>query len=300
MYVKSTDCGRTFSGPELVTTFEPYDMTDVPSAGGKQPATTCGDFAAECESSYTFFRHQTLAHSASDQKDAQHDYVYIVYDASKPGTEVPSGTTFGTVVSNDLPLTYHRNVGSQAGIFFTRVDGASGQHTTPKLIDDEAVGHQLFGDITADAGLVHALWWDSRNDTCYSPQRPVGNCADKSTGPALDVYASSSIDQGNGWAAATRLTAVTSNPNFEQYGGRAFPFAGDYLYISSAGSFSYGVWTDWRDVVAGSDPREGGDSDADRADVMQCRAQNPDGSFGPDTCPYAGGLDQNIYGDVTP
>ena len=26
----------------------------------------------------------------------------------------------------------------------------------------------------------------------------------------------------------------------------------------------------------------------------------PDGSFGADTCPYAGGLDQNIYGDLTP
>jgi hypothetical protein len=300
MYVKSTDCGRTFSSPQLVTTFEPYDMTDVPSSGGNLQAISCGDIASACESGYTFFRHQSLAHSASDQKDAQHEYVYIVYDGSKPGTEVPSGTTFGTVVSNDLPLKFHQNVGSQAGIFFTRVDGASGAHTTPKLIDDEAVGHQLFGYLAADAGLVHAIWWDSRNDPCYSPTRPAGNCADGMTGPALDAYASSSNDQGNSWAAATRLSSVTSNPNYEQFGGRTVPFAGDYLYVSSVGTFSYGVWTDWRNVVAGSDPREGGDSDNDGADVMQCRAQNPDGSFGPDTCPYAGGLDQNIYGDVTP
>ena len=53
-------------------------------------------------------------------------------------------------------------------------------------------------------------------------------------------------------------------------------------------------------MVAGTDPREDGDSDADGADVKQCRAQNPDGSFGPDKCPFAGGLDQNIYGDTTP
>ena len=46
--------------------------------------------------------------------------------------------------------------------------------------------------------------------------------------------------------------------------------------------------------------REAGDSDADNADVKQCHVQNPDGSWGPDTCPYAGGLDQNIYGDTTP
>jgi hypothetical protein len=300
MYARSTDCGQTFSAPHLVTTFEPYDMTDVPSAGGNQPALSCGDFASECESGYTFFRHQSLARSASDQKDAQHDYVYIVYDASKPGTEVDSGTTFGTVVSNDLPLSYHRDVGSQAGIFFTRLNGATGQHTTPKLIDPEAVGHQLFADIAADGGLLHALWWDSRNDPCYSPTRPVGNCADKSTGPAFDVFASSSTDLGDSWAAATRVTDVTSNPDYEQYSGRSAPFAGDYLYISSVGTFSYGVWTDWRNVVAGGDPRESGDGDADAADVHQCRTQNPDGSFTRDTCPYAGGLDQNIYGDVTP
>jgi hypothetical protein len=300
MYAKSTDCGRTFSAPKLVTTFEPYDMTDVPVTGGNLPATFCGDDGFACESGYTFFRHQTLARSASDQRDSQHDYVYIVYDASKPGTEVDSGTTFGTVVSNDLPLSYHRNVGSQAGIFFTRLDGATGQHSALQLIDDEAVGHQLFGDVSADGGLVHALWWDSRNDACYSPKRPVGNCADKSTVPALDVYASSSTNQGDTWTAGTRVTGVTSNPDYEQYGGRTFPFAGDYLYISSIGAFSYGVWTDWRNVVAGLDPREGGDADADAADVKQCRVQNPDGSFGRDTCPFAGGLDQNIYGDVTP
>jgi DNA-binding NarL/FixJ family response regulator len=70
--------------------------------------------------------------------------------------------------------------------------------------------------------------------------------------------------------------------------------------ISSVGLFSYGVWTDWHDVVAGPDPREGGDSDMDNADVLQCRTQNPDGSFSADMCPWAGGLDSNIYGSTTP
>jgi hypothetical protein len=97
-----------------------------------------------------------------------------------------------------------------------------------------------------------------------------------------------------------RLSSVSSNPNYEQFGGRTVPFGGDYLYVSSVGAFSFGAWTDWRNVVAGTDPREGGDSDADAADVLQCRAQNPDGSFGRDTCPFLGGLDQNIYGALTP
>jgi hypothetical protein len=167
-------------------------------------------------------------------------------------------------------------------------------------IDPQATGLQRFPDISVDAGTMHALWWDSRNDSCYSPMRPVGNCADKSTVPALDVFAASAPTSTLQWSSSTRLTTATTNPNYEQFGGRTSPFGGDYLYISSVGSFSFGAWTDWRDVVAGTDPREGGDEDNDAADVKQCRTQNADGSFSGDTCPFAGGLDQNIYGALTP
>ena len=36
------------------------------------------------------------------------------------------------------------------------------------------------------------------------------------------------------------------------------------------------------------------------ADVKQCRTELADGSVTGDTCPRAGGLDQDIYGDKTP
>ncbi|TMK87659.1 MAG: hypothetical protein E6G43_10470 [Actinobacteria bacterium] len=118
--------------------------------------------------------------------------------------------------------------------------------------------------------------------------------------PSLDAFAASGSTSTLTWSTATRLSDVSSNPNWEQFGGRTLPFGGDYLYISSVGSFSYGTWTDWRNVVTGSDLREGGDSDSDGADVLQCRVANPDGTIGADTCPFQGGLDQNIYGAVTP
>ena len=299
-YNVSTDCGASFSAPKMVQSFEPYDPTDLDNSGAVTGF--CGDFAFHCQSGYTFMRGGTQVRSTADQHDASHDYLYVVYDPSIPGTEVPSGTTYGSVTSEDLPAQYHQNVGSQSGIYFLRLDGTTGMHTAPVLIDDPR-GHgglQRFPDISVDAGTMHAIWWDSRNDPCYSPKRPIGNCAGGGTVPSLDAFAASGSTATLAWSPATRVSSVTSNPNWEQFGGRAFPFGGDYLYISSVGPFSYGVWTDWRDVVAGSDPREGGDADADGADVKQCRVQNPDGSFGADTCPYAGGLDQNIYGEVTP
>jgi hypothetical protein len=318
-YNVSTDCGASFSQAQQILTFEPYDPTDIagPAAAGAAPGGTgnaeefdqpapgsvvgdCGDPPSSCVSGYTFMRGGTQIRSTADQSDKAHDYVYVVYDPSIPGTEVPSGTTYGSIVSADLPDKYHQNVGSRSGIYFFRLDGTTGAHTTPVLIDPATTGLQRFPDISVDAGSIHALWWDSRNDQCYSPTRPIGNCANRSTVPALDVFAASAPTSTLSWSSSTRLTTVTSNPNYEQFSGRTVPFGGDYLYISSVGNFSFGAWTDWRDVVAGTDPREGGDGDHDSADVKQCRTQNADGSFTSDTCPFAGGLDQNIYGSTTP
>ncbi|HEY8777770.1 MAG TPA: hypothetical protein VIM33_14985, partial [Gaiellaceae bacterium] len=96
--------------------------------------------------------------------------------------------------------------------------------------------------------------------------------------------------------------------------------AGDYLWIDSVGSFSYGVWTDWRNTRSGTDPRETAAPDEDdrgtatfptasdtagpllsTADVWQCRTFSATtGTWSADSCPFAGGLDQNIYGDYTP
>lgn len=287
--VKSTDCGKTFGSSQLVTTYEPYNAQDVYVSGGS--ARDCGDLQNACQSGYTFFRRTTSTRSTADQYDATHEWIYIVYDATKPGTEVPTGTTYGSLRSG---------TGSQSAVYFVRYDGATGQHTTPVLVDDQAAGHQAFPDISADGGLLHMIWWDSRNDPCYSPMRPIGNCPDGSTVQSLDVWGANSADHGGTWGAFTRLNTVTSNPNYEQFDGRTVPFAGDYLWISSIGAFSFGAWTDWRNTVPGVDQREAGDADHDGADVLQCRTQLASGAFTGDTCPRNGGLDQDIYGGLTP
>ncbi len=89
-YVKSTDCGKTFSKVRTVVTYTTYEAQDIgaptaapaqtrdddpPSdeADGDAPDGTsrdCGDFADACQSGYTFFRRATQSRSTADQRSA--------------------------------------------------------------------------------------------------------------------------------------------------------------------------------------------------------------------------------------
>jgi len=114
----------------------------------------------------------------------------------------------------------------------------------------------------------------------------------------LDVYATTSSDRGSTWTTPVRITAASTNPNFEQFSNREVPFAGDYLWVTSVGSSAFGAWTDWRNTVSGTDPRESTGS-VEGADVKQCRTFIS-GAWTGDQCPHEGGIDQDIYGSVTP
>jgi hypothetical protein len=301
---ESTDCGATFSKPTIPVTYIPYTAMDIQApqpvpapaiyiddpldsdkASPGSLARDCGDFDDACQSGYTFMRRSTITQTKADQYDTLHEFLYMVFDATIPGTQVATGTTYGSI---------QPGTGSQSGVYFVRYDGATGTATSPAQIDPQAVGHQTFGSISADGGVLHALWWDSRNDPNYSPKRPIGNDASGHVGPALDVFSAVSTNSGNIWSASVKLTSMTSDPNYEQFSNRTSPFGGDYLWITSMGSFAFGAWTDWRDTVAGPDPREPGATDG--ADVKQCRTFSTTTGWSGDQCPHDGGLDQNIYG----
>jgi hypothetical protein len=305
---KSTDCGATFAPATTIGTFVPNDAVDLAApeptptssavdepgsaedaAASGSLARDCGDFSTACASGYTFFRRDTQVRSTADQNSSG-ETIYLVYDATKAGTQTATGTTYGT------------NGPGTAGVartFFFTYNGATGTATSPVMLDDPATGHQVFPDISVDHGSAYAIWWDSRNDPAYAVTRPIGNMANGITTNSLDVYARSSTNSGATWGATQRLTEVTTNPNYEQFSNRAVPFAGDYLWVSNVAGFAYATWTDWRNTVAGADPRERTAEDNDAADVVQCRTVTG-GVWSGDNCPHAGGLDQDIYGSTIP
>jgi hypothetical protein len=292
--VKSTDCGRTFSKPATITNLQAMGLADAQLGGGT--ARDCGDgIGTGCESGYTFFRADTGPRATSDQSDTSHEWIYVAYEAIVPGTEVPTGTTFG--------WADEQGVGGQSAVYYVRYDGAAGSHTAPQRISPILDGQQLFPDLAVDAGTVHALWWDTRNDANNDAAsmrlRPPGNDAAGNVGPSFDVYAATRPINGGAWSSDVRLTDLTSNGQWEQFGGRTVPFGGDYLWIDSKQGTTFGVWTDWRNTLPGTDLRET-EQDETGADVLQCRHDTGGGAISGDTCPRAGGLDQNIYGDLAP
>jgi hypothetical protein len=287
-YAKSANCGATFAPAKTVVTFEGYAYQD---SGHRD----CGDAADACPSGYTFFRADTTPRSATDQNSSAEN-VYIVYDAAY-GPIVDSGSSYGMTGPGE---------GALSAVYYTVLNGVTGTHTPPVLVDTPTKQHQLFPDIAVNAGVAHLLWWDSRNDSSCATalacaQQPIGNTADRHVvQDALDTYATSFPVASGPTGGAIRMSDVSTNPNFEQFAGRTVPFAGDYLWIDSVGTLTFGTWTDWRNTVPGEDIREGTvtgtPEPGEGADVMQCRADAQSG----DTCPRAGGLDQNIYGDLAP
>jgi hypothetical protein len=158
-------------------------------------------------------------------------------------------------------------------------------------IDPQAVGHQWDPDISSADGVLNVIYYDSRADLAYSPDNPPGNTSTgTNSGDVVNSFLAKSSDGGASWSS-TQLSNHGSNFGWETHGSRLIGFWGDYLYVSAVPGAVFATWTDSRDLVPGTDPREApGDSDADGFDVLQCAASTLA------ACQEGGGLDQNIYG----
>jgi hypothetical protein len=280
VYVKSTNGGASFSTPRTIDPLVGYDRSDTYATGGS--ARDCGDGTSLCVSNFVFHREDSLPQATVDGDGN----VYVTWEQVSPAA--------------DNGDTYHPD--GQSSVVVTKSDDGGGSWTDPVAADSQSTGHQWWPNLSYDksTGDLTLIYYDSREDSSYSVNRPPGNAADGTSicqvaaddiGTALcdvlNTFIATSTD-GISWDS-TKVSSVGHQPEYEMFGNRQVPFHGDYLWVDSAGGTTYGVWTDNRDVVPGSDPRE---TTQDGFDVIQCRATATD----PDTCANAGGLNQNIYG----
>jgi hypothetical protein len=324
-WTKSLDGGQTFTKPAIAHEFIHWDMTDntanpalngqarydacigggdftLGACEGPAPRATardCGDGPFVCQSGYVFGRVDSSPRNAADPVAGDGDDYYIVIEATVPGTQRPSLTSYGTVTSG---------VGSQGSVYFTKSENGGRTWSPLTRIDPQPKGNQFYPDIDANAGKLHAMWQDTRASTATGPDgswitvpfenqwvaaNPPGAV---SSGPGVETFYSTSSNAGGSWTT-TKASSVAYKLNWEQFGNRDIPFFGDYNYISAVGSKVFLNWTDGRDTVPGTDPRYTNGDGTDGFDVFQTRAcTGTPPSCGADTTPNAGGLDQNIWG----
>jgi hypothetical protein len=266
---KSTNGGVSFGPVSHVARIVAFDSSQFSGNG----ATDCGDGPFACPSGLTFSRFFSAPAVAADTTG-----VHVVW-----GAELPSG---------------------QAKIFVRNSPNGTSWPTPAATLDTVAVGHQWTPDIAAGNGVLSVVFYDSRADPAYSPSLPPGDTADgKNSGNVVNTFVAKSSNGGTTWSE-TQITSVGSNFGWETHGARRDGFWGDYIYISAAGGTVMAAWTDSRDLVAGTDPREvGADDDHDGFDVYQPCTYVPNdinaASYSSptidDPCLSQGGLDQNIY-----
>lgn len=260
-FVASTDGGGSFSMADVVVPFAPFVSNAFSGNGARQ----CGDAPFNCPSGQTFPR----------------------FDLAQPSLTTDGG---------NIDAVFMARLASGQGQtqFVTSHDGGA-SWSAASAVDPQAVGHQFFPWITASAGRLSAVYYDSRLDANYSADRAPCNSATGVGSACLAVWYSASTDGGATWTHS-QLTDTLTNPNFEQFGGRRVPFFGDYIMVSAVGGSIQAVWTDSRDVVAGTETA-GHDNDGDDVKGDPETGGTCTSSF--TTCfDGTGGLDQNIYSQV--
>ena len=268
---KSTDGGVSFGAPSHVASITRFDSDQFSGGIG---SVDCGDGPFACPSGFTYSRFFSSSAVAADANG-----VHVAYAA-----ELATGQS----------KVFVRN--SADGVSFS---------TAPVQLDAVGTGHQWFPDIASADGTITVVFYDSRGDPAYDPDRPPGNtAAGVNSGDVVNTFIARSTT-GLSWTE-TQVTSEGSNFGWETHGSRRVGFWGDYIYVSAVPGAVNVTWTDSRDLVAGSDPREtGAGDDEDGFDGFQPCTYVPNDINAPsysqplvsDSCLSQGGLDQNIYSD---
>jgi hypothetical protein len=280
--VRSSDGGLTFGKVVNIVELTAYNPFDT--------ARDCGDGADACPSEFVFHRVPLEPRLTADPT-GQLPGIYSTFQAVDPATVVPSATSYSSA-----------GIGSvgQGMVWVSRSLDNGRTWSAPFKISPSSVGHQYFPDVDALAGRLVAVWQDSRTDPCYSVQRPVGNTAGATACAStnnLNTYAAVSTN-GTSFLAAKKVSSIGQQPQYEMFDAASVPFLGDYNWIqlvqrTDGSLFGYMTWTDNRDVVPGTDPRE---TTQDGFDVESGWQLQPDGTY---TRQFnLGGYDQNIYGNT--
>jgi len=256
----SHNFGQTFGQASLAITYTPFTSEQFGGNGARE----CGDAPFNCPSGQTFPRFDLAGPYLA--ADNVHGTLVMAFQAEQPSGQGQIEYAFST-------------------------DGGA-TWSAPALLAPSSSGHQFYVWLTASAGRVSAIFYDSQGDPNYAPARAPCNTATGQTTACLNVRYAESTNGGKSFDPSIQITDKPTNPNYEQFGGRLVPFFGDYITVAAQGNTIGAVWTDQRNTAGAADTT----GDNDGADVAGDPETGGTCTSSLTTCfDGTGGLDQNIY-----
>jgi hypothetical protein len=265
--VASTDGGESFGAPMHVASISRFDSDLFTGGTG---GVDCGDGPFVCPSGFIFSRFFSNSAVAADE-----DGVHVVWAGR---------------LEDGQSKVWSRTL-------------AGGTWSDAATIDTVDTGHQWMPDVASSDGTITVVFYDSRTDPGYAPDRPPGNTATgNNSGDVVHTWTATSTDGGVTWNE-TQITSAGSNFGWMTHGSRRVGFWGDYIYISAVPGAVHAVWTDSRDLVPGPDTRAGANPKGFSVFQSACTYVPNDinaPAYSSPTiavrCLVLGGLDLNIYG----
>ena len=279
---------------QRVTTFLRYDAQDIsdPEAmpptshrddppaeerGRRTPAKPrdCGDFDAPACRATRSSGATRRSRSTADQTDATTNGSTLSTTRSSPAPQVATGTT---AMARSSPGPAASRASTSCGL-----NGATGAHDASGADRRRnRPGTSCSRTSRRTAACSTRCGGTAATTPATRRTRPVGNCANRHDVPSLDVFARDvdqrrhdvdAVDAHHGRDEQPQLRAIR----------RAHRCRSRATTCGSArvGDYAFGVWTDWRNTVAGVDQRETAADDNDAADVHQCRTFDTAARHGP-------------------
>src|SRR5256712_1644755 len=204
---RSTDGELSFSQPQVIAEFRPFDSSQFSGNG----AADCAAAPSNSPTGLTFSRFASLSAVTADNTG-----VHVVWNGE---------------LANGQSKVFVRNSS----------DGSNWSPAT--TLDTNTRGHQYMPDIASADSVITVVFYDSRNDAAYAPNLPTGDTADgRNSGGAVDTFVARASDGGSSWTE-TRISNFSSNYNWETHGSRTVGFCGDYIFVSAGHGAVNVAWT---------------------------------------------------------
>ena len=240
--------------------------------------------------------------NAADPVSGEGDELYVVVEASVPGTERPTGTTYGTIVPGTA---------SQGAIYFTKTENGGQSWSPLTRIDAAAEGQSVLSGHRRErrqtprrlAGHPRRHRNGPETASCEhgsvrEPARPRTRLEPSRARPACRRSIRPRRTEASSWTTSLASSVAIQRSSWEQFGNRDIPFFGDYNYDlrRRVDTVLMDLGERRSERRSRNDPRYTNGDGTDGFDVFQCRACSGTPPSSTQTRrPNAGGLDQNIW-----